>query len=96
VGLCWPTSSTRHNCSQTQRSVHSSNLYTVKPCPEERIGAEYRDPVDGTKEAITDTALLQQLFNSAGPMFDACCGRKSTPPLPKTPLLDRGVCAKMG
>jgi len=61
--------------SQTQRSIHAGNLYTVKPHPGERISnycerlLQYRDPVDGTDEAISDSVLLQHLFNNAGPIF---------------------------
>jgi len=61
--------------SETQRSIHASNLYTVKPRPGERISTycvhllQYRDPVGGTEEEIFDSVLLQQLFNNAGPMF---------------------------
>jgi len=61
--------------SETQRSIHTSNLFTVKPRPGERISTycerllQYRDPVDGTDEEILDSVLLQHLFNNAGPMF---------------------------
>jgi hypothetical protein len=61
--------------SQTQRSIHASNLHTVKPHSGERISTycerllQYRDPVDGTDEAISDSVLLQHLFNNAGPIF---------------------------
>jgi len=61
--------------SETERSIHASNLYTVKPRPGERISTycerqlQYRDPVDGTNEAISDSVLLQHLFNNAGPTF---------------------------
>jgi len=58
-----------------QRSIHAGNLYTVKPHPGERISnycerlLQYCDPVDGTDEAISDSVLLQHLFNNAGPIF---------------------------
>ena len=61
--------------SETQRSIHASNLYTVKPRPGKRISnyceqlLQYRDHVDGTDKEISDSVLLQHLFNNTGPMF---------------------------
>jgi len=61
--------------SENQCSIHASNLFTVKPRPGEHISTyckcllQYRDPVDGSDEEISDSVLLQHLFNNAGPMF---------------------------
>jgi hypothetical protein len=61
--------------SQTQRSIHASNLYTVRPRPGEKIGSfcerlqQYRDPVEGTKEAISDSVMIHHLLNFAGVLF---------------------------
>lgn len=56
-----------HTYSQIQRSIHVSSFYTIRPRPGERVGAyceclqQYRDPVAGTNEAISDTVLLHLL-----------------------------------
>ena len=61
--------------SQTQRSIHASNLYTVRPHPGEKIGPfcerlqQYRDPVEGTKEEISDNVMIHYLLNFAGVRF---------------------------
>ena len=61
--------------SQTQCSIHASNLYTVRPHPGEKIGPfcerlqQYRDPVEGTKEEISDNVMIHYLLNFAGVRF---------------------------
>jgi len=61
--------------SQTQRSFHASNLHTVRPHPGEKIGSfcerlqQYRDPVEGTNEEISDNATIHHLLNFAGIRF---------------------------
>jgi len=61
--------------SQTQRSLHASNLHTVRPHPSEKIGSfceclqQYRDPIEGTKEEISDNATIHHLRNFAGIRF---------------------------
>ena len=70
----WVTLGNQFN-SQTQRSIHASNLYTIKPRTGERISTycerllQHQDPANGTDEAISDSVLLQHLFNNTGPIF---------------------------
>jgi hypothetical protein len=58
-----------------QRSIHANNLYTVRPRPGEKIGPfcerlqQYRDPVEGTKEEISDSVMIHHLLNPAGVLF---------------------------
>ena len=61
--------------SQMQRSIHASNLYTVRPHPGEKIELfcerlqQYRDPVEGTKEEISDNVMIHYLLNFTGVQF---------------------------
>jgi len=57
---------------QTQRSLHASNLHTFRPHPGQKIGSfcehlqQYRDPIEGTKEEISNNATIHHLLNFAG------------------------------
>jgi len=61
--------------SQTQRSLYASNLHMVRPHPAEKIGSfcerlqQYRDPIERTKEEITDNATIHHLLNFTGIRF---------------------------
>jgi len=52
-----------------------SNLHTVRPHPSEKIGCfcerlqQYRDPVEGTKEEISDNTTIHHLLNFVGIRF---------------------------
>jgi len=82
--------------SQMQRSLHASNLHTVRSHPGEKIGSfceclqQYHDPIEGTKEEISDNATIHHLLNFAGIRFSEATHvlqkqlNKGTPTLQET------------